>query len=89
MDRLSWRWRLWPDPSLALAHPWRATFIGQRLQARWTRFGAELEEREKLYGIFVEEAIHLFVDAIQRSGIDPAEDYAALFKGGTYPADVE
>jgi hypothetical protein len=48
-----------------------ATFIGQRLQARWTRLGAELEEREKLYGVFVEEAIHLFVDAIQRSAIDP------------------
>ena len=50
-----------------------ATFIGQRLQARWTRLGAELEEHEKLYGIFVEEAVHLFVDAIQRSAIDPAK----------------
>ena len=50
-----------------------AAFIGQRLQARWTRLGAELEEHEKLYGIFVEEAVHLFVDAIQRSAIDPAK----------------
>jgi len=50
-----------------------ATFIGQRLQARWTQLGAELEERERLYGLFVEEAVHLFVDAIQRSRIDPAK----------------
>jgi hypothetical protein len=32
-----------------------------------------MEEREKLYGIFVEEAIHLFADSIQRSAIDPAK----------------
>ena len=50
-----------------------ATFIGQRLQARWTQLRAELEERENLYGLFVEEAVHLFVDAIQRSKIDPAK----------------
>src|SRR5580700_2432708 len=50
-----------------------ATFIGQRLQARWTQLSAELEEREKLYGIFVEEAVHLFADSIQRSKIDPAK----------------
>jgi hypothetical protein len=50
-----------------------ATFIGQRLQARWTQLRAELEEREKLYGLFVEEAVHLFVDAIQRSKIDPVK----------------
>ena len=50
-----------------------ATFLGQRLQARWTRLATELEEREKLYGVFVEEAIHLFVDSIQRSAIDPAK----------------
>lgn len=50
-----------------------ATFMGQRLQARWARLRAELEEREKLYGIFVEEAVHLFVDSIGRSAIDPAK----------------
>jgi hypothetical protein len=50
-----------------------ATFMGQRLQARWARLRAELEENEKLYGIFVEEAIHLFADSIQRSAIDPAK----------------
>ena len=50
-----------------------ATFIGQRLQARWARLRADLEEHEKLYGIFVEEAVHLFVDSIQRSAIDPAK----------------
>ena len=49
------------------------TFIGQRLQARWARLRADLEEHEKLYGIFVEEAVHLFVDSIQRSAIDPAK----------------
>ena len=48
-----------------------ATFMGQRLQARWARLRAELEEREKLYGIFVEEAVHLFVDSIRQSAIDP------------------
>ncbi len=50
-----------------------ATFMGQRLQARWARLRAELEEREKLYGAFVEEAVHLFVDSIHRSAIDPAK----------------
>ena len=50
-----------------------ATFIGQRLQARWSQLRAEQEEREKLYGMFVEEAVHLFVDAIQRSKIEPAK----------------
>ena len=49
------------------------TFIGQRLQARWARVRAELEEHEKLYGVFVEEAVHLFVDSIQRSAIDTAK----------------
>src|ERR1035438_3051625 len=50
-----------------------ATFMGQRLQARWARLRVELEEREKLYGIFVEEAVHLFVDSIRQSAIDPAK----------------
>ena len=50
-----------------------ATFISQRLQARWTELRAEIEEREKLYGIFIEEAVHLFVDSIQRSKIDPVK----------------
>ena len=50
-----------------------ATFMGQRLQARWARLRAEMEEREKLYGIFLEEAIHLFVDSIRQSAVDPAK----------------
>ena len=50
-----------------------ATFIGQRLQARWTQLRVELEERDKLYGMFVEEAVHLFVDSIQKSAIEPAK----------------
>jgi len=50
-----------------------ATFMGQRLQARWARLRTELEEREKLYGIFVEEAIHLFADSIRQSAIDPGK----------------
>ena len=50
-----------------------ATFMGQRLQARWARLRAELEERERLYGVFVEEAVHLFVDSIRESAIDPAK----------------
>lgn len=48
-----------------------ATFMGQRLQARWARLRIELEEREELYGVFVEEAVHLFVDSIRQSAIDP------------------
>jgi hypothetical protein len=47
-----------------------ATFIGQRLQARGARVVADLEEHENLYGKFVEEAVPLFVDAIQRQTID-------------------
>jgi hypothetical protein len=50
-----------------------ATFIGQRLQARWTQPRTELEDRERLYGIFVEESVHLFADSIQRSAIEPAK----------------
>jgi hypothetical protein len=50
-----------------------ATFIGQRLQARWAQLRTELEERERLYGIFVEESVHLFADSIQRSAIEPAK----------------
>jgi hypothetical protein len=50
-----------------------ATFISQRLQARGNQLRAELEERERLYGTFVEEAVHLFTDSIQRSEIQPAK----------------
>ncbi len=50
-----------------------ATFLGQRLQARWARLGAELDEHEELYGKFVEEAVPLFVDAIERSAIEPVK----------------
>ena len=50
-----------------------ATFIGQRLQARWAQVRTELEERERLYGIFVEESVHLFADSIQRSALEPAK----------------
>lgn len=47
-----------------------ATLIGQRLQARWTRLARESEDNEKLYGMFAEEAIHLFAEATQRSAVD-------------------
>ena len=50
-----------------------ATFIGQRLQARAARLTVELAEHEELYGKFVEEAVPLFVDAIQQSGIEAAK----------------
>ena len=49
------------------------TFVGQRLQARGARLTADLEEHEKLYGTFVEEAVPLFVDATQRQTIDAAK----------------
>jgi hypothetical protein len=67
-----------------------ATFIGQRLQARWTQLRAELEERENLYGLFVEEAVHLFVDAIQRSKIDPLKSCGYIqrwWRDGCYRFD--
>jgi hypothetical protein len=47
------------------------TFVGQRIQFRGTRLAAELDEHEKLYGRFVENAVPLFVDSIERSVIDP------------------
>jgi len=50
-----------------------AAFVGQRIQERWRRLGAELEVREKLYGTFVEEAVPFFVDALQQSSTNPAK----------------
>jgi hypothetical protein len=50
-----------------------ATFVGQRLQARAARLVSELREREQLYGKFVEEAVPLFVDAIERPALDPGK----------------
>ena len=58
-----------------------ATFLSQRLQARWASLAAELEEREELYGKFIEEAVHLFVDAIQKSAIDPPQMMRLYSKG--------
>ena len=50
-----------------------ATLIGQRRQFRGARLAAELDEHEELYGRFVEKAVPLFVDAIERAGIDPGK----------------
>ena len=50
-----------------------AAFISQRIEARWRRLGAELDEREKLYGLFVEEAVRLFIDSIQESADQSAK----------------
>jgi len=50
-----------------------AALVGQRVQARWHRLGTELDEREQLYGVFVEEAVRLFIDSIQQSSVDPAK----------------
>jgi len=47
------------------------TFVGQRLQARRARLAAELDEHQELYGRFVEEAIPLFIDAIEQPAINP------------------
>jgi hypothetical protein len=49
------------------------TFFGQRLQARWSRLAAELNEQEELYRSFVEEAVPLFIDALQQSSVDPGK----------------
>ena len=50
-----------------------ATFVSQRLQARWSRLAAELNEQEELYRRFVEEAVPLFIDALQQTAVDPAK----------------
>jgi hypothetical protein len=50
-----------------------ATFVGQRIRFRGVRAAKELDELEELYGRFVEEAVPLFVDAIERSGTDPGK----------------
>jgi hypothetical protein len=50
-----------------------ATLVGQRIQFRGARLTAEMDEHEELYGRFVEKAIPLFVDAIERSAIDPGK----------------
>ncbi len=50
-----------------------ATLFGQRLQARWSRMAAELDEQEELYRKFVEEAVPLFIDALDQTAVDPAK----------------
>ena len=50
-----------------------ATLLGQRLQARGTRLMAELDEREQLYGRFVEEAMPMFVEASEGTKVNPAK----------------
>src|SRR5271165_143092 len=49
------------------------TFFGQRLQARWSRLTAELDEQEELYRRFIEEAVPLFIDALQQTAVDTAK----------------
>jgi hypothetical protein len=49
------------------------TFVGQRMQARWSRAAAELNKREELYGKLVEESVPLFIDALKQPGLDPAK----------------
>lgn len=58
---------------LAFPHWDVLTFVGQRIQFRGSRVAAELGEHRELYGRFVEEAVPLFVDAIERTGIDPGK----------------
>ena len=61
------------DLSLALARPSlrRSWDSGCKLDGPASEL--ELEDREKTYGLFVEEAVHLFVDSIQQSAIDAAK----------------
>lgn len=49
------------------------TFVTQRLQTRSARLAAELDRHEELYGRLVEEAVPLFIDALQKSAVDPAK----------------
>jgi hypothetical protein len=46
------------------------TFVGQRLQARWSRMAAELDQQEELYRSFVKEAVPLFIDALQQTSVN-------------------
>ena len=49
------------------------TFVTQRLQTRSARLAAELDRHEELYGKFVEEAVPLFIDALEETKLDPAK----------------
>jgi hypothetical protein len=66
-----------------------ATFIGQRLQARWAQLRTELEERERLYGIFVEEIRAPIRRFDSKIGDRAREHHAALFKGGAHPPRID
>ena len=48
-----------------------ATFVGHRLQARWSRLATDLDLHEELYGKFVDEAAPLFIDALQTTSNGP------------------
>ena len=61
------------------------TFFGQRLQARWSRLAAELDEQEELYRRFVEESVPLFIDALQQPAVDPAKTMRFFFNPGMHP----
>ncbi len=50
-----------------------ATMVGQQLQARRERLARELTERTALYGKFIEIAVPLFIDALDRTSADPAK----------------
>jgi hypothetical protein len=50
-----------------------ATFVGHRLQARWSRLAADLDLHEELYGKFVDEAAPLFIDALREPVMDPGK----------------
>lgn len=49
------------------------TFVTQRLQTRSARIAAELVHQEELYGRFVEEAVPLFIHALEETKVDPAK----------------
>lgn len=48
-------------------------FVAHRLQTRSARLAAELDRHEELYGKLVEEAVPLFIDAIEKPAVDPAK----------------
>ncbi len=50
-----------------------ATFVGHRLQARWSRLATDLDLHEELYGKFVDEAAPLFIDALRQPAMDPGK----------------
>ena len=49
-----------------------ATLVSHRLQSRRERLATELDERQQLYGKFIEEAAQLFLESLEKTSVEPA-----------------